>query len=188
MTINWDTAEKIDVPAGSFIGWGSQPGQKVIAKVLAYNPAGGEDFNKNVCPLMSVELIEPTYSVNKAGQQTPYNVGDLVNLTCGAYNLKANVLAANPAPGDLMRIELVALEDTAKGGTVKKFDVKIIHGGAAQAQLAQQQAPAQQQTYQPPVQQQAPAGVAKPDNFSQEQWDGMDAATKEAIAAMNAPK
>ena len=40
---NW---ENIEVPAGSYIGWGTEPGQTVIGKVLGFNMTGGTDFGR----------------------------------------------------------------------------------------------------------------------------------------------
>lgn len=183
---NWDAAEEVQAPAGAFIGWGTTPGQVVTGKVIAFDPAGSTDMKGGACPLLSLELLEPTVSVNKQGQQAPYGAGDLVNVGCGQYNLKASVNAANPRNGDLVRIELTGLEPTKSGGEVKKYSVKIIRGGAAAA--APQTAAAQPQAAAAPATQAAAVPAADdtpPPNFTPEQWAGMDAATKDAIRKMH---
>ncbi|MDF3280864.1 hypothetical protein [Gordonia sp. N1V] len=127
MTIDWNQAEEVVAPVGAFIGWAAAPGQVVIGKVLIYDPNGGVDFNGGACPQISLELIEAAQSFNKQGQVTTLAAGELCNITCGAVNLKANIRAADPKPGDLIRIELTEIVNVTKG-TVKKFKVHIIHG------------------------------------------------------------
>jgi hypothetical protein len=137
---NW---EEVAVPRGAFISWGEQVGQQVTGKVLEYNPAGGTDFNSNICPQLSVELIEPAASINKAGQRTDFAAGELVVLNCGQVSLKRAVKAADPNPGDLVKITLSNLVRTANG-TVKEYEIKIARGagGAPKPQPAQQFQPA----------------------------------------------
>ena len=82
---NW---ENIEVPAGSYIGWGTEPGQTVIGKVLGFNMTGGTDFSGAPCPELQLELIEPGYSMNKDNQRFDYQAGQLVNINAGGANLK----------------------------------------------------------------------------------------------------
>lgn len=121
---NW---EDIEVPRGAYVGWGDQIGQHVTGKVLDFEPSGGTDFNGNICPQLAIELVEPAASFNKKGERTDYPAGELVNLTCGQVSLKRAVKAADPAPGDLVKITLGNLVSTSNG-TVKEFNIKIARG------------------------------------------------------------
>lgn len=127
---NW---ESVDVPAGSYIGWGTEPGQTVIGKVLTYNPTGGTNFAGDTCPELNLELIEPTYSVNKAGERFTHEAGQLVVVSAGGANLKRGVVAAQPQTGDLIKIELEKLEPLSGGRTVKVFKIAIARGGGRSA-------------------------------------------------------
>lgn len=124
MSTQW---EEIDVPRGAYISWGEQIGQHVTGRVTDYQPAGGTDFAGNICPQLVVELTEPAASINKAGQRTDFAAGELVVLNCGLVSLKRAVKAADPAPGDLVKITLSGLVRTANG-TVKEMSIKIARG------------------------------------------------------------
>jgi hypothetical protein len=124
-TYDWET---VDVPQGAFIGWGTREGQHVTGKVLTYGAAAGSDFDGNPCPQLTIELIEPAASFNKAGERTNYPAGELVSLTVGQYGLKAAVIRANPEPGDLLKITLTGVSKTNKGNDIKNFDLKIARG------------------------------------------------------------
>lgn len=157
-TYQWET---IEVPHGSFIGWGEYPGQHVTGKVLDYDPRGGTDFNNEVCPQLTVELVEPAASFNKQGERTDYPAGDLVLVTCGLVSLKRAIKAADPSPGDVVKILIEGLE-RVPNGTVKVFKLQIARGAAPEAR--RQPAPAQQFA-QPAAGQgfdQAPAAPAAP--------------------------
>ena len=54
-----DGYEKVEVPRGTFVGWGLKPGQKMTARVLSYSDTDGRDFNGETCPLVVAELTEP---------------------------------------------------------------------------------------------------------------------------------
>lgn len=129
--------EEIEVPRGAFISWGEQVGQHVTGRVLDYGPAAGTDFAGNPCPQLSIELTEPSASINKAGQRTDFNAGELVVLNCGQVSLKRAVKAADPSAGDLVKISLANLVRTANG-TVKEMSIKIARGSGQ----AQKPAPA----------------------------------------------
>lgn len=133
---NWET---IEVPRGAFISWGNQIGQFVSGKVLDYNPTGGTDFAGNVCPQLSVELTETAASFNKEGVRTDFAAGEFVVLNCGQVSLKRAVKAADPSPGDLVRITLENLVKTANG-VVKEMGIKIARTGQAKPQPQQFQA------------------------------------------------
>lgn len=160
---NW---EDVVTPAGSYIGWGDHPGQFVTGKVLSFDPTGATDFNDDVCPLLTLELIEPAASFNKQGERTDYPAGELVNLTCGLVSLKRAIRAADPAPGDVVKITLADLVKTSRG-TVKEMAIKIARGAAPE--VRRQSAP-QQGFGQAPAQQgfgQAPAAAPAANPFAQ---------------------
>lgn len=121
---NW---EEVDVPRGAFISWGATTGQHVTGKVLSFDPTGGRDFNDNVCPQLSIELTEAAASINKQGDRTDYDAGELVVLNCGQVSLKRAVHAAQLEVGDLVKIELSNLVKVDKG-QVKEFSIKVARG------------------------------------------------------------
>ena len=122
---NWET---IEAPSGSFIGWGSRKGQHVTGRVVEYAIDGGTDFNGGKCPMLSIELTEPAASFNKEGERTDHEPGALVNITAGQVKLKSVIRTADPAPGDLIKVELTGVAKTASGNTLKEFNVKIARG------------------------------------------------------------
>lgn len=162
------TWENVEVPAGSYIGWGAEPGQIVIGKVLAYNPTGGTDFAGAPCPELQLELLEPAYSMNKAGERFDYDKGQLVNINAGGANLKRGVTAAQPNAGDLIKIEFEKIEPLKGGKSVKCFAISIARGGGNTTQAA---APA-------PA---ADGALVKPDNFPQQNWDDLSDDAKRAV-------
>lgn len=120
-----DGYEKVDVPRGTFIGWGVKPGQKMTARVLTYGDTDGRDFNGEICPLVVAELIEPfTNYRDKGATQETIAAGELVSMTCGLANLKRNVRQAALEPGHSFILEYV---DLVPSGTnmVKIFDMKV---------------------------------------------------------------
>jgi len=121
---DWET---IDVPRGAYIGWGNKKGQHVTGKVLEFSTDGGTDFNQKPCPTLAVELIEDAASFNKDGERTDHKAGEIVQLNAGQVSLKRALRAADPAPGDLVKITLDNLVKTDKG-TVKEFAIKIARG------------------------------------------------------------
>lgn len=135
----WET---ITAPAGSFIGWGNKKGQHVTGRVVDYSIDGGTDYDGNKCPLLAIELTEPAASFNKDGERTDIDAGEIVQITAGQVKLKAQVRKADPRPGDLMKIELMSVERTAAGRTLKDFDVKIARGaGTSKAAKADDDEP-----------------------------------------------
>lgn len=119
--------EEVEVPRGAFISWGNQIGQSVTGKVLDYDERGGTDFSGAVCPLLVLELVEPTYAVDKDGNRTDFAAGELLNMNAGQVSLKRAVRAAALSPGDLVKIELSNLVKTTNG-TVKEFSIKVARG------------------------------------------------------------
>ena len=128
----WETVE---VPRGAYIGWGTKKGQHVTGKVLDYSPEGGTDFNGKPCPSATIELTEEAASFNKDGDRSTYAAGELVQLNAGQVSLKRALRAADPSPGDLVKITLVNLAKTDKG-TVKEFDIKIARGAGGATKTA----------------------------------------------------
>ena len=116
--------ETINVPAGAYIGWAPNPGQVVKGYVTEYQIAGATDFAGAACPLLSIELTEAAYSVNKDLQRTDFGAGEQINITCGQANLKRNVQAANLLPGDYIELTYKETTKTANG-TVKIFALGV---------------------------------------------------------------
>lgn len=121
---NWET---IEVPRGAYLGWGNKKGQHVTGKVLEYSPDGGTNFAGDPCPAATIELTEPAASFNKEGERTDYPAGEIIQLNAGQVSLKRALRAADPSPGDLVKITLDSLVKTDKG-TVKEFGIKIARG------------------------------------------------------------
>ena len=124
--------EEVVVPAGSFIGWGTKPGQHVTGIVTAYSIDGGVDYNGAKCPLLSVKLTEPAASFNKEGERTDHPAGADVNITCGQVKLKSGVAQANLTVGDEVKVEMARMVKTATGNTMKEFRVLFARGTGAQ--------------------------------------------------------
>lgn len=122
----------VDVPRGAYISWGTRPGQHVTGRVIDYNVAGGNDFNEQPCPQIAIELTEPAASINKEGERTNFDAGELVQLNAGQVSLKRALRAADPKPDDLVKITLSDLVKTSKG-TVKEFGIKIARGASVPA-------------------------------------------------------
>ena len=121
--------EEIEVPRGAYISWGTKAGQFVTGRVIDYNVTGGNDFNEQPCPQVAIELTEPAASINKEGVRTDFGAGELVQLNAGQVSLKRALRAADPSPGDLVKITLSDLVKTAKG-TVKEFSIQIARGAS----------------------------------------------------------
>lgn len=119
--------EEVDVPAGSYIGWGTKPKQHVTGIVLDYDETGGTDFNDGVCPLLEVELTEKAASFNKKGQRTNIPSGEVVFLSCGQKNLKRTVKGANLKRGNSIKLILEEIVEVDKG-TLKKFKLLVDRG------------------------------------------------------------
>lgn len=121
--------QKIEVPAGNFMGWSNKKtGQVVEGKVLDYSETDGRDYAKDPCPLLTVELSRKATSVNKEGERTVYEPGDELSITAGQANLKKSIKKADRdvglKRGYLVRVELVSFEKVPDG-TVKVFEVQV---------------------------------------------------------------
>jgi hypothetical protein len=126
--------EEVSVPKGAYIGWGNKPGQHVTGRVLDYNPSGGTDYNDEPCPQVAIELTETAASFNKEGVRTDFDAGELVQLNAGQVSLKRALRAADPSPGDLVKITLDNIAALKGGKSVKEFGIKIARGAAVPAQ------------------------------------------------------
>lgn len=116
--------ETIEVASGAFIGWAAGPGQVVRGYVTHYSADGGTDFVGRVCPLLSVELTEPAYSVNKDGARSDFTAGDEVSITCGQANLKRTIQGGRLQPGDYIELTYADTQKAANG-TVKVFRLGV---------------------------------------------------------------
>ena len=157
--------EDVVVPRGSFLSWGNHVGQHATGKVLDYLSGGGTDFAGEPCPQITLELIEPAASFSKDGERTDFPAGELVVLNCGQASLKRAVRAADPTPGDVIKITLQEFAKTSNG-TAKIFAIQIARGAAPE--VRRQSAP-QQGFGQAPAQQsfgQAPAAAPAANPFS----------------------
>lgn len=120
-----DDWEDVQVPRGTFVGWGLKPGQKMTAKVLTYGEAEGRDFNGEPCPQIVAELVEPFTNYRDKGTTVEeLAAGELVSITCGQANLRRTVRAASLEPGNLFQL---AFTDTFKAekGDGKVFEMKV---------------------------------------------------------------
>lgn len=115
--------EDVEVPEGTFIGWGKKAGQKVTGEILDYDEQGGKDFDKNPCPLLTLKLTEAAHSHVK-GKWTEYPAGETVLVTCGQPKLKQAVKVADPQRGWLIQLEMTGLQDTANG-EMKLFAARV---------------------------------------------------------------
>jgi hypothetical protein len=117
--------EEIDVPQGAYMSWASRPGQRVIGKIIDYEPHGGRDLQEEPCPLLTVLLAEPTYAVNKDGDRREFDADEMIMVNCSLYNLKKGVKFANVERGDMINIHYY---DTTKvdKGDAKQFKIKVL--------------------------------------------------------------
>jgi hypothetical protein len=116
--------QKIEVPQGSFIGWGTKEGQIVQGKVTDYDETGGRDYDKNSCPLIEIELTYKAASFIK-NQRTDFPVGSVVLVTCGQANLKKAIKRAELVRGNLVKITMTGELDTGQGSPMKMFDIQV---------------------------------------------------------------
>ena len=129
---NW---EDVTVPRGAYIGWGTKTGQHVTGKVVDYQADGGTDFAGNPCPSVAIELTEDATSFNKEGERSDHPAGSLIQLNAGQVSLKRALRAADPSPGDLVKITLKNLVKTANG-SVKEFGIQIARGAGGSVKAA----------------------------------------------------
>jgi hypothetical protein len=121
--------EEVVVPRGAYISWGQQTGQNVTGRVLEYGIDTGEDFNGMSCPSITIELTEPADSINSKGDRVAHDEGEVVQLDVAQESLKRALRAADPSPGDLVKI---TLENLVKrpNGIGKEFGIKIARRAA----------------------------------------------------------
>jgi hypothetical protein len=133
MTSTQPAWETIEVPRGAYIGWGNKPPQTVTAKVLSFSMTGGTDANGLACPQLGLELLEGADSYRERGTiKERLNAGELVVVNASQVSLRRGVIAAQPAPGDLIKL---AFTNTVKvdKGEVKEFEVQIARGAGGDA-------------------------------------------------------
>ena len=134
--------EKVEVPpSGHFIGWGRKEGQHVTGEVVEYDETGGTDFGGKVCPQIEVLLTERAASFNKAGDRTNYEPGERVVITCGSYELKRAIPAADPHVGDMIKVVMDGEDDLPNGNTVKRFSLQVARGGGDTGAKAKRERP-----------------------------------------------
>jgi hypothetical protein len=121
--------QRVDIPQGRFIGWGKQ-GQTITVNVISFDPTGGTDFNGNICPQMVGTLVERADNYKDKGTtHEVLDAGEMVTVSGGVANLKRGLLAADPKPGDIVRMTFSGEYSTGKG-TGKTIDVEIARGAA----------------------------------------------------------
>jgi hypothetical protein len=125
-----DQWEEIDVPQGSYMSWASRPGQRVVGKIIDYDPRGGTDLNDQPCPLITVLLAEATYAVNKDGDRKEFAADDMIMVNCSLYNLKKAIKFANVERGDMINIHYNDVVRVDKGDA-KQFKIKVLRGSKA---------------------------------------------------------
>jgi hypothetical protein len=119
-----DEFEDVEVPQGTFIGWG-KIGQTIRGRVITYSATGGRSFNGDDCPQVVLELtLDATNYKDKGTTEENLSSGELVTITAGQANLSRALEAANPAKGDELRIKFDDTYKTAQG-TGKSFKVQI---------------------------------------------------------------
>jgi hypothetical protein len=116
---------EVEVPRGAYFGWGNQPGQCVVGKVVNYDETGGTDFDKEQCPLLELVLSEPADSFNKSGDRTTFEAGETIQMNCGQVSLKRAVRKADLKPGELVRIVLANMANLKGGRTVKEYAIAV---------------------------------------------------------------
>lgn len=123
--IDW---EEISVPRGAYISWGQEIGQHVTGRVLEYGIDSGQDFNGKACPSIALELIEPADSISSKGRSR-HDEGEVIQLDVAQESLKRALRAADPSPGDLVKITLERLVQRPNG-IGKEFSIKIARQAA----------------------------------------------------------
>jgi hypothetical protein len=130
--------EEIDVPKGTYIGWGTRSGQHVTGGVLHYDPVGATCPPKpgqtvgDPCPLLELELTDAAASYDRDLVRTDYPAGQEVCLSVSQKQLQRAVAKAKLREGDLVRIELKGQEKTTNG-TAKIFGIAVDRGGFSKA-------------------------------------------------------
>lgn len=125
MAEEWDDVE---VPeGGSYISFGNKVGQHVTGATISYSDDGATNLKGNPCPLWIVKLTKPAASINKDGERTNHDAGEIVSVSGGPTGLDRALKAAQFKRGDLGAVTLIELIPVAKG-KFKKFGVKVARG------------------------------------------------------------
>lgn len=125
--IDWDKAEEVEVPQGTFIKWG-KIGQVVAGTVMRYSSTAGSDFDGNQCPLLELELLADATNFDKDDREVTIPAGTRVAITGGQANMKRALEEAALKPTDKARIEFSDTYPTTKGSKGKVFTVKVVRG------------------------------------------------------------
>jgi hypothetical protein len=134
--------EEIEVPKGSYVGWGNRTGQHVTGGLLSIDPVGATCPPKpgqtvgDPCPLLEFELTEPAASYDRDLNRTDFEAGQEVCLSVSQKQLQRAVAKAHLRPDDLVRIELTGSEKTTNG-TVKLFKILVDRGAFTRTPKAQ---------------------------------------------------
>lgn len=136
-----DGYEKVEVPQGRFIGWAAKvtkPPQEVIVKVLEYDPEGGKTANGTIVPQFSGTLVrDATNYRDKGTERETLNAGELVTVTCGIANLRKGIKAAEPKPGDTVKMVFSDTYET-RDGTGKVIEVYIKRGSTEDDEVGEE--------------------------------------------------
>ena len=114
--MNWETV----VVDSGYYKWG-EPGQTLTGKVISREI--GKDSDNNPRPQLTIETLEPTVSIGK-NSRIHVEASKVVTLTCSQANLKKSIIAAQPKPCDLLRIQFERWFPTPRG-KAKIFEVQI---------------------------------------------------------------
>lgn len=122
--------QKVEIPRGTFIGWGPKPGQEVEVKVMSFDAQGGKDFNGNVVPQLIGSLVSDCVNYRDKGTtKETIKAGELVTVNGGLDNLKRGLLAVQPPPGSFVKMVFESTTEVDKG-TVKNIDIFYAPGHA----------------------------------------------------------
>lgn len=118
---------KVELPKGRFIGWGRK-GQQLTVKVLSFELEGGRDFHGKPCPRLTGTLVEDcdNYRDLRSVEVTHERLKaeEIVNIEGSTANLKRGLMAADPKPGDIVRLTFSDTYQT-DNGPGKVIDVEI---------------------------------------------------------------
>jgi hypothetical protein len=120
MDDNW---EDIEVPQGTFIGWG-EIGQTITLEVVSYGDTAGTDFNGNTCPQLVGTLIMDAINYRK-GEREKIAKGAFVTIQGSQASLRSAMRSADLRPGYLARIKFEGTYKTTKGTDGKAFKISV---------------------------------------------------------------
>ena len=123
--------EDVEVPRGTFIGWG-EIGQAITFEVVTYSDSDGSDFNNQPCPeVVGILTADAVNYRDKGTRKETLDKGEFITLTCGQANLSKAIRQAGLEPGHLVRVTFEDTYKTAKGdGKAFKVQVNRAHAAA----------------------------------------------------------